>query len=531
MTWGTVTNSISATTTLLSDLNCVAFTWANGNAWVLNGLFNVNISTHITGQATGTCQGTATLIMTGTGTVSGVALGLSNSLTFNSAGTITISGTLVYSAASGGTIKWIAGTMVVTGSTLSLGASCSLDTSGMVWENMTLRGSSQTYTMISAIFMTGNLISAGTTAANFAGAFSVTVGGSLTCTTTTTTGSAIILNGTGTWSGAGTLRNNLTINTAGTITVSGTVLYNTGTLTYTAGTVITTSSTLSMAISTTLNTNGMTWNNITQTAVLTLTLTSDLNMNGTLNSVSGIFTINGNTIYLASISAAASGVVQGTTTLVFNKPGSWASAGAGASYANPIGINTSGTTTITGTFTLSGSLNYSGGTVVTAGSTLKTSSSILNTAGIVFTDMNITPGTSVVTLNSLLTVTGTTTIAYSSGAAQNFSGTSGFITRNLVLSNTLAAMNLILMSGVTYTVQNSFTSTSTLALPLTMKSNATGIKSFFVLGNGATQDIDFLSATDIDSSAGATIWSYKGTLSNTNNWGIMVAQKQLTNTY
>jgi hypothetical protein len=48
----------------------------------------------------------------------------------------------------------------------------------------------------------------------------------------------LVMNGTGTWTGGGITANNLTINTAGTITISGLVGYADGTLTYTAGTIL-----------------------------------------------------------------------------------------------------------------------------------------------------------------------------------------------------------------------------------------------------------------------------------------------------
>ena len=113
----------------------------------------------------------------------------------------------------------------------------------------------------------------------------LTNNGDLTLTATTITGTTnIILAGTGTWTGtSSSLKNNLTINTAGTITVSGIVNYNTGTLTYTAGTVVTTGSTLTIGASTTLNTNGITWNNITFSgASQTFTINSLLSSTGTI---------------------------------------------------------------------------------------------------------------------------------------------------------------------------------------------------------------------------------------------------------
>jgi len=41
------------------------------------------------------------------------------------------------------------------------------------------------------------------------------------------------------------------------------------------------------------------------------------------------------------------------------------------------------------------------------------------------------------------------------------------------------------------------------------------------LNRGATHDLSFVNATDIDSSAGTTIYTYKGTLSNATNWNVL----------
>jgi hypothetical protein len=111
----------------------------------------------------------------------------------------------------------------------------------------------------------------------------LTFSGASTNVTTGTTN--IVLAGTGTWSqvGTGAWRNNLTINTTGTITLGTTIRYNTGTITYTSGTVITTGSTLNIVLSTTLNTDGIIWNGITLSGNTTvITLGSDLTLTGTL---------------------------------------------------------------------------------------------------------------------------------------------------------------------------------------------------------------------------------------------------------
>jgi len=104
----------------------------------------------------------------------------------------------------------------------------------------------------------------------------LTTGGALTGTTT------IVLTG-GTWTGGSVVSNNVTF--AGNVIVSGTVLYaasGTPTLTWASGAITTAGSTLSIATACTLNTNGMSWNNITLSAALTLTISSLLTITGTL---------------------------------------------------------------------------------------------------------------------------------------------------------------------------------------------------------------------------------------------------------
>jgi hypothetical protein len=74
----------------------------------------------------------------------------------------------------------------------------------------------------------------------------------------------------GTWSG--TARCSVPLTFAGNVTVSGTV---DGTnITWSSGTITTTGSTLSLGASSTLNTTGMTWENVTLTAAITVTINS-----------------------------------------------------------------------------------------------------------------------------------------------------------------------------------------------------------------------------------------------------------------
>lgn len=49
-------------------------------------------------------------------------------------------------------------------------------------------------------------------------------------------------------------------------------------------------------------------------------------------------------------------------------------------------------------------------------------------------------------------------------------------------------------------------------------STVAGTKAILNLQPGATQDNGYLSATDVDSSGGVTIWTYKGVLTREINW-------------
>ncbi len=126
----------------------------------------------------------------------------------------------------------------------------------------------------------------------------LTIGGGITDNTITnslTGTTTILLNGTGTMSmpsvTTGSLRNNLTINTAGTITFSGNFRYTTGTLTYTAGTIVGTGATLTMSAATlTVNASGFSID--------------------TLMNASGTVTVNGTSgITLATLSQTIVGTI------------------------------------------------------------------------------------------------------------------------------------------------------------------------------------------------------------------------------
>lgn len=263
--------------------------------WIITGLLSLGGTTGMTFNNNGTAKtftsnggfitatagviGTAKFIVKGTGTFSTLGT-VQNDLDIN-ATSLTAGASLRFST---GTFKYIAGTidLATNSNTLILGAA-SIDLNGITWNNVSTP-TSGTITLISDLTFSG-------TYTNTAG---VTLNGSTLVVngTLVTAGSQILLGTTvlkfaGTscvWTGAsGTLRLNTNIDCgAGTLTISGIVNYNTGTLTYITGTVVTTGSTLNIIASTTLNTNGVIWNDVTIPQSIQ-TLNSTLSGTGILN--------------------------------------------------------------------------------------------------------------------------------------------------------------------------------------------------------------------------------------------------------
>ena len=223
---------------------------------------------------------------------------------------------------------------------------------------------------------------------------------------------SLILTGTGTWSHSGTamqLRNNLTINTTGILTVSGNVYYNTGTLTYipNTGSVVTTGSTLNVNLNTTLNTNTLNWNNVVffpaVSSTITITLTSNFNVLGTLSHVqnTGFIIINGLFNINVSGNLSTGAIVSGTSTHVLNGTGTIST---GNFFRTSLTINTAGTITISGAFYFStGTLTHVTGNVIFSNTILWiTLSATLNTSNLTWPTVYINSGTATLTLLSNL---------------------------------------------------------------------------------------------------------------------------------
>ena len=119
-------------------------------------------------------------------------------------------------------------------------------------------------------------------------------------------------------------------------------------------------------------------------------------------------------------------------------------------------------------------------------------------------------------LPTLLTVTGTLFFPTNTVI---ITGAGGFTCGTL----TMGQGTLTLPAGVVNTITTNMTNTTaTLAIKgLINCSTVGGTKAILNLAQGATQDNGYLSATDVDSSGGRSIWTYKGILTRTINWNQM----------
>ena len=108
-----------------------------------------------------------------------------------------------------------------------------------------------------------------------------------------------------------------------------------------------------------------------------------------------------------------------------------------------------------------------------------------------------------------------------------FTGTSSiYISASMVLAVSgltiprlvcTTAGTIIQITGDTL-FSNQLTVTGTAASPIVIKSNLAGTKRKLTLLPGCTQDLGFCNPTDINSNDGLKVFSYKGALTNTDNW-------------
>lgn len=521
-----------------------SFSQNSGSTITINGAdlyLNENVSFASSSSLNGTCD----IIYSGTGLLSPAAgqfVSIGADFNINTVGTLTLAETIYFTTAP----TYTAGTVVNNG-TINFTASGGSMTIPTDFEYNNVGFGTGTYTLATNdLIVNGDLTYLNNSTIIINGT-DVYIGGDLFLFPSTTASgtSDFILDGTGTWSqgsGSGYLRNNLTINTAGTITISGLVHYNTGTLTYTAGTVVVTGSTLRINASTTLNTNGMSWNNLDTNGTLTVTLGSDLTVAGQLSTITGntTATFNGNKMYLEQgITFAFRGVITGTTEINFVGTGtiSHASDTANTIINNPVIFDTAGTITFSTYLGFrNNTVTYVSGTMITAGHTVSFDTCTLNCNGETTASATTTSSTGInwnnvtsidlttTTLTTPMCIIGTHTIA-----RHTLNGSSiynlGSITKTTGLSSGTTSYHLI--GTGTWSGNHAFSNN------LTINTAGTITVSGTVIFSAATLTYTAGTVTTTGSTLTLGITSVTSTVINTNGivWDNVICGLLTTNTF
>lgn len=362
--------------------------------------------------------------------------GYTNTITMTN--NITVSGNVTLGAGMG-----IAGT-----GQLIVNTTATLTSNGKTWSaGFTFSGTSQTYTLADNWAISGLIRFSGTTACTINSNTITASGGFQTTSSAGTTGTTSITWTGGTWSdtGAGNIRNNLTIN--GNVTVSGTVYYSTGTLTYTSGTVTVTGSRLRVNTCT-LDLNTLTLNNFQTDGVSTYTLLSDLNINGEWYANVNGTTINGTfNINVSNGLNNLGGISQGTGTTTLNLlGGTWSGGGILSLNTN---INGNVNITLNGGGFSTRTLTYVSGNVTCASTSIVALGGTLNVAQIQFANATVANATLLADLNisgqvsgSGVSANGAFNVNIGNGLrvfANQLSGTATFVIRGGTIDLTGAA--------------------------------------------------------------------------------------------
>lgn len=562
---GNLTHSNTATAT---GTTAIVFngtgTWSHTSTGVLRNNVTINTVGTLT-IGTNIYYNTGTLTYTaGTVTTTSSTLNIATNTTLNTNGitwnNITFSGATTITLSSNLTLT---GTLSITSGTLSF----TLGGNSLVSTNANLTLSTSTFTM-PANQTFKSLTTSGSPTIN---TNTLTITENLTINGTPGGTTSIVYGGTGTWSGAGFLGSTFTINTGGTLTISGTVYKSGTTFTYTAGTVNDTGATVVISSATTLNVSGKTWNKLLVAGAMTLTSNINATTFGTTLTTNTSFVLGGNSINFTNLELGntgtttlptawtctniefthnATGIINGnsitingnilqsgggkysgTTTFTYGGTGTWTATGTGY-FSNSFTVNTVGTLTFISANLGGGIFTYTAGTVITTGSILyiRENGTTMNHGSIVWYDVITVTNVTGLTLNNQLVCSDALTIENSQ---VTFSGTDGtFDVYYLNLNSTgTTARNPRLVATKTYRVRAGFTSQGTLAFPITLSSTIGGSKAIFTVDPGATIDVGFVNATDINSSLGKKIYSYKGVFSNTDNWAVLPTDPILGGSY
>lgn len=355
--------------------------------------------------------------------------------------------------------------------------------------------------------------------------------------------SKLVINGV-THTASGTVGNAIEVNaTSGTYTLSGTLTI-TGSYTYISGNTNMGTSTVVFGNGCTCTPYGTNTGSVTSSTGMNFydlrlsppsTLGSTCTIGSDITAVNSLTNNNGNSNMVISgsyniycrgnLSVQATGsitvAISGSPTIILAGSGTVTMV---ASIALPVVINTSGSYTITTMIMINNSLTYTAGTVTATSLSfpLNSTTFTLNTPGITWgTITNSSPGLTL-TLNATLLAT-TFIISNVTNPGTNIltlAGTAGFTVSTLSIAQHNAS-SISFTPGLSYIVTTAITTailTKSQSGNMTFKSVTPGTRATLTLQQPGTCDLIYIDATDMDSSAGRTIRTYKGVLSNCLNW-------------
>jgi hypothetical protein len=313
---------------------------------------------------------------------------------------------------------------------------------------------------------------------------------------------------------------------------------------------------------TTTSSTGVNFNNLSlRTSVIsnqqTCTLTSNICVvndfsitSYTTGVTKGIANILGNNAYL-NRDVTINGTTQiGTTVFRLQGTGTWrendtlTTQVTGFGINNAVVINTAGTITL-GSFVglRNASFTYTAGNFITTNYGLRVGATTITGFGsgnvFIETLYHTTLGAlsapaSAITINDSggtpkpqLSIGTLTFDGFATANTHKYEGSAGWKCNTFLYqipSGVINALNMgfVAASDNLYTINNSFTATTynpSLAGAF-IKQTGAAAQVQFVLAPGASQDVYYVGATNVNSAAGQTIWTRKGVLSNATNWNL-----------
>lgn len=481
------------------------------------------------------------IVLNGSGNLSGI---ITTNLTFNTSGTITLTGNFSqYSTLAGGTrtilyqngnIDWNGFSLIfyaATGATLNINFPYPIFSVQFVSGNGVLSistlQSDLNVTNFTSLIITG-ASGAGNVTIN---GFNIYVSGNFSVPNQTCSGTTKLwITGTGTINTLFPIDSNFEINSpSGTVTLQALIFQGNRTFTYTAASTFIQTGTLEfrgLATYTFNNPGNANFGQLkfsvsTNNNVCTVNFNHDVNCTEIQFSQTGGFTINlnGNTINVSGNVTRINGpAVNGTSTIRFIG-GTGTATWAGLSYGCNFLIEKSVSFTENMTFTTSGrSVIVTGTGIVNpnAASVTVSTNVSMTISNMTFWNFNLSAGVGI-TQNVLNTING---ILQLNGNA-TFAGTAGWTCASLVMT-AAGTFTIILQNGVTYTTTTAVQLTgATNTARYTMISDNVSFRAIWTVENTATQAISYVNGTRIDSSLGATVWTL-GIVSlvapDTRNW-------------